>query len=138
MSKKTTLIIVLVLLLALIGGIVVGIFFFTRNSGGEKAKKVTAYTITLDDLYCNIKDSKRILKIKITLETISEKTLEKLTEKQFLVRDEVNKIITSLTDEELRGKEGQINLQDKIITKLVELFDDESIINVYFNDYIIQ
>lgn len=138
MSKKTTLIIVLVLLLALIGGIVVGIFFFPRNSGGEKAKKVTAYTITLDDLYCNIKDSKRILKIKITLETISEKTLKKLTEKQFLVRDEVNKIITSLTDEELRGKEGQINLQDKIITKLVELFDDESIINVYFNDYIIQ
>lgn len=138
MSKKTTLIIVLVLLLALIGGIVVGIFFFPRNSGGEKAKKVKAYTITLDDLYCNIKDSKRILKIKITLETISEKTLEKLTEKQFLVRDEVNKIITSLTDEELRGKEGQINLQDKIITKLVELFDDESIINVYFNDYIIQ
>ena len=138
MSKKTTLIIVLVLLLALIGGIVEGIFFFTRNSGGEKAKKVTAYTITLDDHYCNIKDSKRILKIKITLETISEKTLKKLTEKQFLVRDEVNKIITSLTDEELRGKEGQINLQDKIITKLVELFDDESIINVYFNDYIIQ
>ncbi|WP_339788522.1 flagellar basal body-associated FliL family protein [Tissierella sp.] len=94
--------------------------------------------MTLEDLYCNIKDSKRILKIKITLETINEDTLTTLTEKQFLIRDDVNKIITNLTEEELRGKEGQINLQNQIKTNMVELFNDESIINVYFNDFIIQ
>ena len=138
MSKNTTLIIVLVLLVALIGGIAVGIFFFPRNSGEEKGKKVETYTITLEDLYCNIKDSKRILKTKITIETVSETTLENLTEKQFLVRDEVNKIITNLTEEELRGEEGQIDLQNKIKTNIIKLFNDESIINIYFNDFIIQ
>ncbi|CAK7042621.1 MAG: hypothetical protein TIS_03195 [Tissierella sp.] len=38
----------------------------------------------------------------------------------------------------MRGKEGQINLQNQIKTNMVELFNDESIINVYFNDFIIQ
>jgi flagellar FliL protein len=138
MSKNTTLIIVLILLLALIAGIAVGIFFFPRNSGEEKGRKIDTYTITLDDLYCNIKDSKKILKIKITIETSSENTLDTLTEKQFLVRDEVNKIITNLTEDELRGKEGQVSLQSEIKTNIVELFNDENIINVYFNDFIIQ
>lgn len=138
MSKNTIIIIVLILLLALVAGIAVGIFFFSNNSGEKKVKEIQSYSITLDDLYCNIKDSKRILKIKITLETTNEKTLEKLTAKQFLIRDDVNKIITNLTEEELRGKEGQINLQNQIKTNMVDLFNDESITNIYFNDFIIQ
>lgn len=138
MSKKTVLIIVIILLLALIAGIAVGIFFFSNNSGEKKVKEVPTYSITLDDLYCNIKDSKRILKIKITLETTNEKTLTSLTDKQFLIRDDANKIISNLTEEELRGKEGQINLQNAIKNNMVELFKDESIINIYFNDFIIQ
>ncbi len=138
MSKNTIVIIIIVLLLSLIVGIAVGIFFFSKNSGEKKEKEIQTYSITLEDLYCNIKDSKRILKIRITLETTSEKTLGKLTEKQFLIRDEVNKIIANLTEDELRGKEGQVNLQNQIKTNIVDLFNDESIINIYFNDFIIQ
>lgn len=138
MSKKTIIIVVIILLLALIAGIAVGIFFFSNNSGEKKIKEIKTYSITLDDLYCNIKESKRILKIKITLETTNEKTLANLSEKQFLIRDDVNKIISNLTEEELRGKEGQVNLQNVIKTNMVELFKDESIINIYFNDFIIQ
>lgn len=138
MSKKTLLIIVIVLLVALIAGIIVGIFIFSNNSKEKKVKEIPTYSLTMEDLYCNIKDSKKILKIKVTLETTSEKTLEKLTEKQFLIRDEVNKIVRNLTDEDLQGKEGQVKLQDQIKANLVELFEDESITNIYFNDFIIQ
>lgn len=138
MSKKTLLIIVIVLLVALIAGVIVGIFIFSNSSKEKKIKPVKTFSITMNDLYCNIKDSKRILKVKITLETTSEKTLENLTSKQFLVRDQVNKIIRSLTDEELQGKEGQVKLQNEIKNNLVELFEDENIINVYFDDFIIQ
>lgn len=138
MSKNTILIIIIILLLALIAGIAVGIFFFSNNSGEKKAKEIKTYSITLDDLYCNIKESKRILKIRITLETTNEDTLANLTEKQFLIRDDVNKTIANLTEEELRGKEAQVNLQNEIKNNMVELFKDESIINIYFNDFIIQ
>lgn len=138
MSKNLVLIIVIIMLFLIIVGIGVGIFLFTNNSGERKVKPLKTYNITLDDLYCNIKDSKRILKIKITLETTNEKTYEDLTDKHFLIRDEVNKIIRNLTEEELEGKEGQTNLQEKIKTNLIDLFQDESITNVYFNDFIIQ
>lgn len=138
MSKKTLVIVIIILLIALIAGIIVGIFIFSNNSKENKIKEVKTYSITMDDLYCNIKDSKRILKVKVTLETTSEKTAENLTTKQFLVRDQVNKIIRGLTDEDLQGKEGQVKLQDEIKTNLVELFKDENIINIYFDDFIIQ
>lgn len=138
MSKNVILTIVIALLILVIIGIVVGIFVFSSNSSEAKVKKVKTYTTTLDDLYCNIKDSKRILKIKITLETVNERTIQTLTEKQFLIRDEANKIIRELTDEELQGEEGQTNLQKSIKKSLIDLFDDESITNVYFNDFIIQ
>jgi len=138
MSKKTLLIIVIVLLVALIAGIIVGIFMFSNNAKERKVKEIPTFSLTLDDLYCNIKDSKKILKVKVTLETASEKTLEKLTEKQFLIRDEINKIVRNLTDEDLQGKEGQVKVQNQIKTSLVELFGEESIINIYFNDFIIQ
>jgi len=138
MSKKTILIVIIILLLALIAGITVGMLFFSNRSGEKKVKEVKTYSLTLEDLYCNIKDSKKILKIKITIETINEKTLEKISEKQFLIRDEVNKIVRNLTEEDLKGKEGQINLQKVIKDNVVDLFQDESITNVYFDDFIIQ
>lgn len=138
MSKKTILIVIVILLVALIAGIIVGIFIFSNNSKEKKIKPIKTFSITMDELYCNIKDSKKILKVKITLETTSEKTIESLTTKQFLVRDQVNKIVRSLTDEDLQGKEGQIKLQNEIKTNLVELFQDENIINVFFDDFIIQ
>lgn len=138
MSKNIVLIIVIALLLLIIVGIAVGIFMFSRDSGSTRVKEIKTYTTTLDDLYCNIKDSKKILKIKITLEATNEKTVENLINKQFLIRDEANKIIRDLTEEELQGEEGQTNLQNDIKNSLVELFDDQNITNIYFNDFIIQ
>lgn len=135
MSKKTIIIILVVALLAIAIGVFVGVKVFGSNS---QPKETPRFILTLEDMYCNIKDSKKILKIKITIETTSEETISKISAKQFLVRDEVNKIIRNRTEEDLAGREGQDNLQTAIKEVLVELFQDESIINVYFDDFIIQ
>ena len=78
------------------------------------------------------------MKVKITIETGNKKTLETLTEKQFLIRDDVNKIIRNKTEDEIQGEEGQIALQKEIKESLVNLFQDNTITNIYFNDLIIQ
>ncbi|MFA5575813.1 MAG: flagellar basal body-associated FliL family protein [Tissierellaceae bacterium] len=137
MSKRTIIIIIIVLFVVLIAGIVAGLFLFSNNSG-KKVKEIKTFDLTMDEMYCNIKESKRIVKIKITVETIKEKTLVKISEKQFLIRDEVNKIIRNLSEEELQGKDGQNNLQKAIKKSLVDIFNDENIVNVYFDDFIIQ
>lgn len=137
MSKRTIIIIIVILFMVLITGIIAGLFLFSNNSE-KKIKEIKTYDLTMDEMYCNVKESKRIVKIKITIETIKEKSLEKINEKQFLIRDEVNKIIRNLTEDELQGKDGQNNLQRAIKQSLVELFNDENISNVYFDDFIIQ
>ncbi|NLY86718.1 MAG: hypothetical protein GX077_10290 [Tissierellia bacterium] len=137
MTRNTILLVIIVLLFALTLGILAGIFIFSNNSE-VREKEVKTYPLTLEEMYCNIKDSRRIMKIKVTVETTSKKTFEEMNEKQFLIRDEVNKIVRNSTEEELEGKEGQINLQNKIKENLIELFSDQNITNVYFDDFIIQ
>ena len=136
MSKKTIIIVVMVLVFAILIGIVVGFLFWKKANSGEK--EVVKYNLTVDEMYSNIKDSKRILKMKITIESIDPKSIEKLTEKNFLVRDEVNKIVRNKTDDELEGADGQTNLQKEIKSSLITLFEDKNITDVYFNEFIIQ
>lgn len=137
MSKKNVIILILILLLALTLGIIAGIFIFSNDSN-PKEKQVKIYPLTLEEMYCNIKDSRRILKIKVTIETTNKETYEAMSQKQFLIRDEINKIVRNSTEEELEGKEGQVNLQNSIKKNLINLFNDENITNIYFDDFIIQ
>ncbi len=97
-------------------------------------KQMETFNLTLDDMYSNIKDSKKIVKLKVTISTNSKTTYEGLSEKQFLIRDDINKIIRNKTEEELQGKDGQVKLQEEIKLSLIELFNDETITNVYFDD----
>ena len=136
-SKNTIITIVIIALIFSIAGVAIGIMIY-KNKNPNSQKDVVTYSLTLDDMYCNIKDSKKILKVKITLEATDKKTHEKLDGKQFLIRDDLNKIIRNKTEDDLKGKEGQVNLQEEIKESVIKLFNDENINNVYFNDFIIQ
>jgi flagellar FliL protein len=139
-NRNTILVILLILVIILaVVGIALG-FMYRRNKGVESTsiKQLETFNLTLDDMYCNIKESKKIVKVKVTVETTNEKTFKMLGEKQFLIRDDINKIIRNKTEEELQGEEGQVQLQNEIKENLVALFKDETITNVYFNDLIIQ
>lgn len=138
-TKKSILIVVIiVLLLFAIAGFVLGFFNYKNNDKENNNKTTEKYYITLEEMYCNIKDSKKIVKIKTTIEINNKNTYEELEGKQFLMRNEINKIIRSKEENELQGKEGQIALQNEIKENLIKLFDDESITNVFFDDLIIQ
>lgn len=138
MGKKTILIIIIVGIVFSIAGAGIGFVVYRNMNPSKSEKEIKTFSLTLEDMYCNIKESKKILKAKITLESIDEKTHLKLESKQFLIRDDINKIIRSKTEVDLQGKEGQIKLQNEIKNSLVQLFNDEKITNIYFNDFIMQ
>lgn len=139
MTDRNTLLIVLVILIVVlaVGGIVAGVTFY-RVRMTNNSNNIETFNLTLDDMYSNIKDSKKIVKSKITIVVSNKNTYQNLEEKQYLIRDNINKIIRNKTEDDLQGKEGQKNLQAEIETNLVDLFNDNSIINVYFDDFIIQ
>lgn len=136
MSKKN-LIIVIILLLALIIGIAIGVLLYT-NGSLEKVKETPTHTVGIDDLYCNIKDSKKMVKINIIIETNDHKLKEDIANKKFLIRDLTNEIIVSKTEDDLLKENGQADLKKEILASLVEVFESQKITNIYFNDFIIQ
>lgn len=139
-TKKVILIVVLVVvILFAVFGTIMGLFL-TKNNGNNqnKNKEAEKYYITVDDMYCNLRESKKIVKIKATIEITDKNTYERIQDKEFLIRDEINKIIRNKKEEELQGSDGQEKLQLEIKNNLVSLFDDDKINNVYFNDLIIQ
>lgn len=136
-SQKISIVVILILVvLFAVIGTAIGIVFYRNNI--EDVKKEEDLYLTLEDMYCNIKESKKILKLKVTIEVSNKKTYENLDEKRFLIRDEINKTVRNKAEDELQGREGQLNLQKEIKNKLVNLFDDDNIKNVYFDDLIIQ
>lgn len=127
--------IVLIILLTAIG-IFLGINLYSKNETTEELKEV--FALTLDDMYCDLKDGKGIVKLNVTIETHSEETLDNLEKKIYLIRNNINEIVRNKTQEELKGKDGQVNLQKEIKDNLVQVFEDDRIANVYFNQFVIQ
>lgn len=141
MNNRNVVLIVLLILIIILAvvGIGLGVMFYRNKNVDNNAKKqIETFNLTLEDMYSNIKDSKKIVKLRVTVATSNKKTFETLEEKQFLIRDDINKIIRNKTEEELQGEEGQTQLQSEIRNSLIDLFKDENITNVYFNDLIIQ
>lgn len=136
-TRKIPIIVILIIaIIFAVIGTALGVILYKNNN--DKPKKEETLYITLDDMYCNIKGSKKILKLKVTVEVTNKKTYEKLNEKGFLIRDEINKIVRNKEENNLEGRDGQLNLQKEIKERLVNLFNDENIKNVYFDDLIIQ
>lgn len=139
MSKKTVFFILIVVVLISTASIIFSVSMYMKNGGKTNEKKSSkTYSLELEDIYCDIKDSKKIVKINITIETYNKDTLELLSNKKYLIRNNINEIVRNKTEDELKGKDGQVNLQNDIKENLVKTFNDQSIINIYFNDFVIQ
>mgnify|MGYP000878507062 FL=1 len=53
------------------------------------------------------------------------------------IRNEINLILREKNEEDLSGSEGQLKLQTEILEALRKLLKTEKILNVYFDEFII-
>lgn len=137
MSTKKTIVIAVAALIgiAIISGTVFGIYTMNKNKV-EKPKEKLYYNI--GSIFCNIKDSNRILKCDITIEFTDEELKTTLEQKNFLIKNKINEIVRSKTMDEIEGKEGQKNLQREITENANKIYDTNTITNIYFNELIVQ
>lgn len=133
-----------VLILSLIGLVVLAlifsvVFFLVLNKKDDaKNKKVEYFEFKLDEMYTNIRESKNILKINITIEYTDEKMVETLNKSKSRISNDVLEILRNKTLEELSGKDGQQKARKDIQSKIVEIVETNAISNVYFTEFIIQ
>lgn len=128
-------------LIGLVLGILVfgGIFFFTafqKPASDKKEEKI--YTYSIGELYANINESRRILKVNITVETKDEKIHQALDKNKSKIINNILELIRSKTEEDLAGNAGQQLLQKEILEIIQSIGPTEKITNVYFIEFIIQ
>lgn len=128
----------MVVIIGVIGAV---IFFAGRGKEEEENTPQTPsleehYSVTLEDMYANIKDSKKILKVKMTVQTTVPENQPVIESRQFVIRDEANKILRNTSEDDLAGS-GYENARRAIEKTIQRYFGDESIV-VFFDDFVFQ
>lgn len=137
MSKKNIILIITIsfVITITVVGIIIGSIYI-KNIQTEKEPKPIPYV--LDDMLINLKESQSILKCKIAIEVTDKELIRDFDEKKYIINHEINEIIRNKTEEEIEGSKGLILLQKEITNKLSEIFNSDKIINVYFEQLIVQ
>ena len=130
--KKIIIIIIAVVVVA--AG--VGSYFLFFNN--REPEPVSEFYVPGDFFVTNIKDSKYLLKTTIVLELNKEGMEPYLTEYNHVIRDIIVFTLREKTEEELRSSGIQETLRKEIVDKLNSEMEIDYIVDVYFNDYVLQ
>ncbi len=138
MSTKQifTLAIISFVIILIVGGAVFLLVSY-KDSKSEEAK-IELFYYDVGEIYCNLMDSNKIVKLKITIELTNEKVVEELEKRNFSIKHEINAIMINKTKKDLEGNEGLLSLQSEITNKLIEIFNTKYINKIYFEEFIIQ
>lgn len=139
MSVKQIIIFAIIILVVITATVFVMLNFFIANNDAEPQEVIKeSFYYNLDQMICNLKDTSSKAVLKIVIETTDKELTTEFQNKSFLVKNMINKIVRNKTKVELDGSDGQDNLEKELVEELRKLFDNEEIINVYFDELIIQ
>ena len=113
-------------------------YFAVYKKPQQKQKEVKTFTYSIGELYSNVKDNKRILKINIVLETNDEKINEKINNEKPKLTNYILELIRSKAESELSGDIGQQNLRKEVLKLTKSILPSDKINDVYFVEFIIQ
>lgn len=143
MNKKLmTIMLVIITSITLVG--VTALVIVTNFMGTAEAKEkgpsiddVIAHSYDLPEITTNL-SSDNIVRLSFKLETDSKKAKEELEKREFQVRDIIISELSSITAEELDGKEGMNAFKKTVQKQVNELLQKGEIKKVYTTSYIIQ
>lgn len=130
-AKKVTFIIILFFLVS-VASAYIGYSYINKPETKYFSLDPGDYFVT------NIKDSKNLLKTDIIIKMKDKKKYDYLISNNYLVRDGIITFLSEKPFDELVGKDNQIKLKKEIVDRLNYTFDCDSIVDIYFNEFVIQ
>lgn len=109
-----------------------------KSSSNKEAKDVKTYNYDAGEFSTNIGDTSHYFKGNITIEITNKKHIEKLTEKDVIVKDSILKVIIAQDPKSMTSDEGIEKIKKELISKISKAVNIDSIRNVYFTNYIVQ
>lgn len=135
MSKK---ILILLLAVVLLGGGAAAYFLVIRPSQTAGQEPVFYQYAIKDSFVTNVKGSSKLFKATVVL-VASEKGLDGFIEdNQYVIRDTILFDLRSLTEEDIKSADIQDKLRLSISQDLNKALDTESMVSVYFSDFVMQ
>lgn len=132
MSAKKVLLVIILFLLVSAASAYIGYSYMKNPEERYYLLDPGDYFVT------NIKDSRSLLKTDIIIKMKDKKKHKHLSSNNYLVRDGIISLLSGKTFDELIGEHSQVSLKTEIIDRLNYTFDCDSIVDVYFNEFVIQ
>ena len=141
MRKK--LIIIFSILAILIIGIAIAVYIVwnlpqTKDRADKKEKKEVILVHDNNPFITNLKDSDSYLKVDISIEIEDPKEAEILKKNMYKMRDRVFKILRNVSEDDMKRSDIQESLKNEIKQDLKENLKIDTIIGIYFNDFVVQ
>lgn len=144
MKKNNVLLIAIIVFLTLVIAITAIFYTFSLNKTKDTSdnpikidKDVVMYQF--DNAFINnLKESKKLLKVTVSLELANSKIQELVDGRKPEILNNINLLVREKTEEDLAGAEGQKRLQKEILGAIRKMLSTEKVINVYFHEFIVQ
>ena len=137
-NKLLTILLIVLVLITLVGVVLFVLFTQFNKPAASNEPSIEEVVVTLVDvpeIMTNLAD-KRVVKLKLTIQTTSEKAATELTQRNFQTNNIVIEELSEMTQADLEGKQGKQMFQKALKTKLNELMQEGEIQQVYFTSYI--
>jgi flagellar protein FliL len=140
-SNKLLMIILIILVtITLVGGI----FYIVYSQSNAETEisdptidEILVASVDVPEITTNLSD-KRYVKIQFKIQTNSEEAAQELAKRDFQVKNLIIQELSEMTQEDLKGKQGKLSLQQTLKTQINELMQEGEIQQVYITSYIIQ
>lgn len=105
-------------------------------------KKSKLYPVAADSIVSNlntgdVKD-KRMIRVKVQFRVADDKIIKKLDPETAVIVDNIISILRAKTPEEIIKPEAKEVIKQEIISKLNHYFETDKILDVYFEEFIVQ
>ncbi len=141
-SKNLIIIIIIatIVLVLLIATIVTATFLTKKSEKIDVQTEEMLYLVPMREFLVNLLDygGRRFLKATINLEVNNGTVTTEITAKETILRNYIINILSSKTFNDVKSVEGKNDLRKSIITKCNLILKTGKVLNVYFNEFIIQ
>lgn len=139
-NKVIITMLVLLLVITLAGaGAFIYIWKFTGDEKGKEQsiEEILESSVDVEEITTNLATD-NFIRISFKIQTDSKKAKEELDKRDFQVKNIINQELSEKTTEDLKGKNGQIKLENDLKDKINELMQEGKVVQVYIVNSLLQ
>lgn len=131
---------ILLIAITLVGAVAIIIilnFTGNNNNSAPSIDEVLEASVDVPQMTANLSDGEYI-RISFTIQTDSKKAKKELEKRDFQVKNTIILTLSEKNSEELKGKQGQQNLETEIKNKINEFMQEGKVEKVYITESLLQ